>query len=148
MKLKAWKLKGGASVIIQKIPIATSDICHAFLLKCNFRVTTCKQTKNIHSLNFVLYLEEEEEIGVFKLSPILSFNDDGPIRNPSWEQKRTVGYVIVSRFFGVRTVTIPCTLNLSNSFGKGNFRIEQGSKLFIKRWTTPRSPPTSPSIMN
>ena len=32
MKLKAWKLKGGASVIIQKIPIATSDICHAFLL--------------------------------------------------------------------------------------------------------------------
>jgi hypothetical protein len=23
---------GGASVIIQKIPIATSDICHAFLL--------------------------------------------------------------------------------------------------------------------
>jgi hypothetical protein len=63
MKLKAWKLKGGASVIIQKIPVATSDICHAF-------------TKNIHSLNFVLYLEEEE-IGVFKLSPILSFNDDG-----------------------------------------------------------------------
>jgi hypothetical protein len=66
MKLKAWKLKGGASVIIQKIPVATSDICHAFLL---IRV-------HIHSLNFVLYLEEEE-IGVFKLSPILSFNDDG-----------------------------------------------------------------------
>ena len=32
MKLKAWKLKGGAPAIIQKIPIATSDICHAFLL--------------------------------------------------------------------------------------------------------------------
>jgi hypothetical protein len=32
MKLKAWKLKGGAPAIIQKITIATSDICHAFLL--------------------------------------------------------------------------------------------------------------------
>jgi hypothetical protein len=81
MKLKAWKLKGGASVIIQKIPIATSDICHAFLL---IRVhigegetLSFHKIKNIHSLNFVLYLEEEEEIGVFKLSPILSFNDDG-----------------------------------------------------------------------
>jgi hypothetical protein len=43
----------------------------------------------------------------------------GPIRNPSWEQKRTVGYVTVSRFFGVRTVTIPCTLNLSINLERG-----------------------------
>ena len=60
-------------------------------------------------------------------------------------------YVIVSRFIGARTVTIPCsgcTLNLSINLERGISESSREAKLLIKRWTTPRSPPTSPSIMN